>query len=69
MHLLMGLSKYRVSIYALSMLIHHPYYKHRIPNGSPELIFQWGIVRRILELVYRGAYIQGDLYLGFYGMS
>ena len=43
-------SKYRGSIYALSMVIHCPNYTCRIPNVSPRLIFEGLIFRNIFEL-------------------
>ena len=46
--------KYRGSIYALSMFIHYPNYKHRVPNEAPGLI-----LGQIFELAYSGAHICG----------
>ena len=57
----MGLNKYRVSVYALSMFIRYPNYTHRIPNESPEILF-----RRMFELVYRGFIFEGLLSVGAY---
>ena len=39
----MGVSKYRGSIYVLSMFVHYPKHTHRIPNVSPEFIFGEGL--------------------------
>jgi len=56
-YFLVGLSKYRGSIYDLSMFIHYPNYTHRIPNVSP------GLFGRIFGEVYRGP-IFGELVFG-----
>ena len=56
-------SKYRGSIYVLSMVIHCPNYAHRIPNVSPGLVFGGGLMfGRISDLVYRGTYSGGLIF-------
>ena len=60
-HFLVAISKYRGSIYALSMSAYYPKYTQRIPNASLGLIFQGDIFGRIFGVVYRRG-----LYLGAY---
>ena len=48
------LGEYRGSTYVLSMFIHYPKYKHKIPNVSPGLMLVEAYIGRMFGLVYRG---------------
>jgi len=69
----MGISKYRGSIYALSMFIHYPKHTHRFPNINPGLIVGEVYIRKDIWVSLQGAYIRrglifGGKYSGFYGI-
>ena len=59
-----GKSKYRGSMFALSIVIHCPIYAHRISNVGPKLILERFTLGRIFEFVSRGELHSGGLVFG-----
>ena len=69
-HLLVDISEYRGSIYALSIFIHYPSYTQRIPNVGLGIILRGLLFRRIFWIglhrpMFGWLVFWGGLYFGF----